>query len=106
MSDPMKMFAVSTSRLNASSVAGLRSSSRRYPTASTHMFCCVHVSEKLRAREQHLSGVDALAGDSHGGLVLRLEDDIDDLELLAPVDVLGHDATIFRVGVTASSSVP
>mmetsp|Transcript_7683 Transcript_7683/g.17535 ORF Transcript_7683/g.17535 Transcript_7683/m.17535 type:complete len:389 (-) Transcript_7683:291-1457(-) len=51
-----------------------------------------------------LSGVDALAGDSHGGLVLRLEDDIDDLELLAPVDVLGHDATIFRVGVSEEAS--
>mmetsp|Transcript_12196 Transcript_12196/g.42428 ORF Transcript_12196/g.42428 Transcript_12196/m.42428 type:complete len:242 (+) Transcript_12196:3391-4116(+) len=61
------------------------------------------VSDSLHAHVW-LSSIDALAGDSHGGLVLRLENDVDDLELLAAVDVLRNNTTILRVGVSEEAT--
>ena len=44
------------------------------------------------------AGVDALDGAGHGGLVLRFEDDVDDLHDGAIAGILGNDTTVLRVG--------
>ena len=44
------------------------------------------------------AGVDALDGAGHGGLVLRFQDDVDDLHDGPIAGILGNDAAVLRVG--------
>ena len=46
---------------------------------------------------RNLGNVDALAGHSHGGLVLRLQHHIHNLELFTSINILRTNTTVFGI---------